>query len=98
MDEMAAYIAWCLTHLTEESMEEVVGKTYDLKNAYKQYGVCAEDRETLRLAVWNPEERAVNFLGINALPFGAIGSVSAFFADIYGSLVPGGAWATFVLD
>ena len=78
MDEMAAYIACCLTHLTEESMEEVVGKTYDLKNAYKQYGVCAEDRETLRLAVWNPEERAVNFLGINALPFGAIGSVSAF--------------------
>ena len=78
VDEMAAYIAWCLTHLTEDSMDEVVGKTYDLKNAYKQYGVCVEDRETLRLAVWNPEERAVKFLGINALPFGAIGSVSAF--------------------
>lgn len=57
VDGMAAYIAWCLTNLTEESMEEVVGKTYDLKNAYKQYGVCAEGRETLRLAVWNPEER-----------------------------------------
>ena len=78
VDEMAAYIAWCLTHLTAESMEEVVGKTYDLKNAYKQYGVCASDRESLRLAVWNPKERAVNFIGINALPFGAIGSVSAF--------------------
>ena len=78
VDEMAAYIAWCLTHLTEGSMDEVVGKTYDLKNAYKQYGVCVEDRETLRLAVWNPEEKAVKFLGINALPFGAIGSVSAF--------------------
>ena len=78
VDEMAAYIAWCLTHLTEDSMDEVVGKTYDLKNAYKQYGVCVEDRETLRLAVWNPDERAVKFLGINALPFGAIGSVSGF--------------------
>ena len=48
--------------------------------------------ETLRLAVWNPDERAVKFLGINALPFGAIGSVSAFFEDIHGSLVPGDSW------
>ena len=78
VDEMAAYIAWCLTNLTETAMEEVVGKTYDLKNAYKQYGICAFDRNLLRLAVWNPKEAAVNFLGVNALPFGAIGSVSAF--------------------
>ena len=78
VDEMAAYIAWCLTHLPTESMEEVVGKTYDLKNAYKHYGVCSGDRDLLRLAVWNPKEKTVNFLGINALPFGAIGSVSAF--------------------
>ena len=78
VDEMAAYIAWCLTNLRAESMSEVVGKTYDLKNAYKQYGVCASDRDLLRLVVWNTKEKAVNFLGINALPFGAIGSVSAF--------------------
>ena len=64
--------------MSDESMEEVVGKTYELKNAYKQYGVCAGDRETLSLAVWNPKERTANFLGTNALPFGAIGSVSAF--------------------
>ena len=78
VDEMAAYIAWCLTNLPDRSMEEVVGKTYDLKNAYKQYGVRASDRDLLRLAVWKPDEKTVNFLGINALPFGAIGSVSAF--------------------
>jgi len=59
-------------------MKEVVGKTYDLKNAYKQYGVSPLDRETLRIAVWNPVEKRVQFLGLNALPFGAIGSVSAF--------------------
>ena len=78
VDELAAYIAWCLTHLPPSSMLEVVGKTYDLKNAYKQYGVRTSDRELLRLAVWNPNERRVQFMGANALPFGAVGSVSAF--------------------
>jgi len=98
VDEMAAYIAWCLTHLTAESMEEVVGKTYDLKNAYKQYRVCASDRESLRLAVWNPKERAVNFLRIKALPFGAIGSVSAFLRISMAVWFWGGSWIAIVLD
>ena len=78
VDEMAAYIAWCLTNLSESSMREVVGKTYDLRNAYKQYGIHPSDRDLLRLAVWNPHLGRVQFLGANALPFGAIGSVSAF--------------------
>ena len=78
VDEIAAYIAWCQTNLSQTSMQEVVGKTYDLKNAYKQYGVSPLDRNTLRIAVWNPVAKQVQFLGINALPFGAIGSVSAF--------------------
>ena len=47
IDELASYIAWCLTYLTEDSMDEVVGKTYDLKSAYKQYGVCKTDRDLL---------------------------------------------------
>ena len=78
VDEMAAYVAWCLTNLEKTSMQEVVGKTYDLRNAYKQYGIHPSDRDLLRLAVWNPELGRVQFLGANALPFGAIGSVSAF--------------------
>ena len=56
IDEMASYIAWCLTTLSESSLDEVVGKTYDLKSAYKQYGVRKFDRELLRLAVWDPEQ------------------------------------------
>ena len=78
IDEMAAYIAWCLAYLGEAAMDGVVGKTYDLRNAYKQYGVCAEDRSLLRIAFWNPEVSQVQFLGLNALPFGAIGSVNSF--------------------
>ena len=78
VDEMAAYMAWCLSNLPAGALREVVGKTYDLKNAYKQYGVHPEDRNNLRLAVWNPDAKQVQYLGINALPFGAIGSVNAF--------------------
>lgn len=78
IDEMAAYIAWCLTTLGANSMDQVVGKTYDLRNAYKQYGIDVTDRSLLRIAVWNPHEGKVQFLGLNALPFGAVGSVSSF--------------------
>jgi hypothetical protein len=78
IDEMAAYIAWCLTYLGEFAMDGVVGKTYDLRNAYKQYGVCTADRSLLRIAFWNPDLHKVQFLGLNALPFGAIGSVNSF--------------------
>jgi hypothetical protein len=78
IDEMAAYIAWCLTNLGGSSMESVLGKTYDLKNAYKQYGIAAHDRSLLRIAVWDPVSSRVRFLGLNALPFGAIGSVGSF--------------------
>lgn len=78
VDEIAAYIAWCLTNLPDHAFKEVVGKTYDLKSAYKQYGVHPGDRDQLRIAVWDPESKQVRFLGINSLPFGAVGSVSAF--------------------
>ena len=78
IDEMAACIAWCLTNLGDNSMEAVLGKTYDLKNAYKQYGIDAHDRSLLRIAVWDPHSSRVRFLGLNALPFGAIGSVGSF--------------------
>ena len=78
IDEMAAYIAWCLTNLWDESMESVLGKTYDLKNAYKQYGIAPQDRSLLRIAVWDPDSSKVRFLGLNALPFGAVGSVGSF--------------------
>ena len=103
VDEMAAYMAWCLSNLPTGALREVVGKTYDLKNAYKQYGVHPEDRDNLRLAVWNPDNKQVQYLGINALPFGAIGSVNAFlrismavwFLGVYGMRL---CWTAFFDD
>eukprot|EP00435_Cladocopium_sp_Y103_P063984 s44_g25.t1 len=78
VDELAAYVCWCLTNLDSQAMSQVVGKTYDLKNAYKQYGICRADRDLLRLAVWDPVTKTVRYMGANALPFGAVGSVSGF--------------------
>ena len=62
VDEIAAYMCWCMTNLGKEAMQQVVGKTYDLKNAYKQYGVRPQDRDLLRIAVLGPCARpsAVN--------------------------------------
>ena len=78
VDDMAAYICWCMSHLGPGAMKQVVGKTYDLKNAYKQYGIRSQDRELLRLAVWDACAKKVRLMGANALPFGAVGSVGAF--------------------
>jgi len=51
---------------------------YDLKSAYKQFAVSTTDRDLLRIACWDDERKKTVFLGLNALPFGAVGSVSAF--------------------
>ena len=56
----------------------VMGRTYDLKHAYKQFGLCEEDRKILRIAVRKPGENTPTLVGLNALPFGAIGSVAGF--------------------
>ena len=36
------------------------------------------DRDLLRVATWDVDHQRVAYLGLNALPFGAVGSVSAF--------------------
>ena len=78
IDEMVAYLAWTMSELDPSIAKKVVGKTYDLTSAYKQFGINARDREVLRIATWNAEENKVALLGVNALPFGATGSVSSF--------------------
>ena len=36
------------------SVGGISGRTYDLKHAYKQYGIAEADRKVIRLAVRNP--------------------------------------------
>ena len=78
IDQLAAYLSWICTEMEERLDDPVVGRTYDLRSAYKQFGVSLETRNLLRLAVWDCDQKKPCLLGVNALPFGASGSVSAF--------------------
>ena len=78
IDQLAAYLSWLCTDLSDDIDDDIVGRTYDLRSAYKQFGVSVETRDLLRLLVWDSDQHKPCLLGINALPFGASGSVSAF--------------------
>ena len=78
VDEMVAYLSWTMSEIDLFIARKTVGKTYDLTSAYKQFGIHARDREVLRIATWNADKHRVALLGVNALPFGATGSVSSF--------------------
>ena len=56
-------------------------RTYDLKSAYKQFGVDTWHSRFLKIAVKNPEG-GFGLFDVYALPFGATGSVTCFFACV----------------
>ncbi|CAE7304733.1 unnamed protein product [Symbiodinium sp. CCMP2592] len=56
----------------------ILGRTYDLSSAYKQYAVHTEDRSVLRIGAKDTESGSVRLFGVNSLPFGATGSVAGF--------------------
>ena len=78
IDQMSSMLAHSLTLSGGNPHPSVQGRTYDLKAAYKQFAVHPDDREILRLAVNQPGHTTPVLFGVNALPFGAVGSVSAF--------------------
>ena len=53
-------------------------KTFDLSSAYKQFPLHQFDRDFIRIAVPEPGRQTCAIYGMNALPFGATGSVSGF--------------------
>ena len=64
--------------LSKDHCMSLCGRTYDLKAAYKQFPVALQDRDFLRMYVNQPGVAEPTAVGLNALPFGAIGSVAAF--------------------
>jgi len=54
-----------------------IGRTFDLKSAYKQFGVSESDANLLKIALKSGPD-AVKLFDVLALPFGATGSVVAF--------------------
>ena len=78
IDKLAAMAVYALGTAPAEGLSDWVGRTFDLKCAYKQFGVHPHDRDRLRIAVNQPDSDQPALLGANSLPFGATGSVSAF--------------------
>ena len=77
VDELAANVLVALTKTPPTHGLALVGRTFDLKSAYKQFGVDVEHQRTLRIAQRHPEG-GVRFFSVQSLPFGATASVSSF--------------------
>ena len=77
VDVIAATLI-CLLKLARERRGRLLGKTYDLVSAYKQFPVHEEDRNVLRTGVMNTDTGDVAVFGSNVLSFGATGSVAGF--------------------
>ena len=76
MDQLAAMVSRILNRCDQRKHPKVYGRMYDLKSAYKQFPVSPADRDVLRLAVQSPDGKGPRYFDVNALPFGAIGSVA----------------------
>ena len=78
IDEMCAYVAWVFSKRGSSCGFKIVGKTFDLKSAYRQFCICKEDRDMTRIMTFDTERRVPVIFGLNVLPFGAVGSVAGF--------------------
>ena len=77
IDELCSYLAYILDHCDDPAALELVGRTFDLKPAYRQFGVDPYHHELLKIAVRKPGG-SYQLFRVGALPFGAVGSVTAF--------------------
>eukprot|EP00435_Cladocopium_sp_Y103_P039415 s2955_g10.t1 len=77
VDELCAYLASMLDSSGDASFPRLVGRTYDLRSAYKQFGTDPWHSDRLRIAVKRPSGGCGVFRAL-ALPFGASGSVVHF--------------------
>lgn len=78
IDQLASIIAHSFSLSDGGQHPNVFGRTYDLRAAYKQFPLSVASRSALRIAVAKPGSSAPTILGVNALPFGAVGSVAGF--------------------
>ena len=77
VDELSSYLALIMNSPGFSSSLKLVGRTYDLKSAYKQFGVDTYHASHCRVGVKQPGGGVARF-AVHALPFGATGSVAAF--------------------
>ena len=61
---------------------KLVGRTYDLRKAYRQLAVSAEHYRFARIAVWSPVDNHTRLFRMKGLPFGGTASVASFFEGV----------------
>eukprot|EP00435_Cladocopium_sp_Y103_P059935 s673_g21.t1 len=77
IDEVMACLSILLDNVSSgQKLSGVLGRTFDLKAAYKQFGVDSAHAEKLRIAVKKPGG-GVGYFKVFALPLGATGSVAS---------------------
>ena len=77
IDEVASVIKGCMQ--SHGPACSLVGRTYDLKRAYRQLGICEDHcRFSWVAAVWSPEHSCVKIFQMRGLPFGGTASVASF--------------------
>ena len=74
---IAAFLLRCMQDPRSTGIK-ISGRTLDLTSAYKQYALHSTDRDVLRIGVADCDGGRPRFFGVNALPFGATGSVPGF--------------------
>ena len=77
VDQLCTMIAHSFELARDKPHPPLLGRTFDLKSAYKQYAISEETRSLLRIVVNRPEDTPL-LVGLNTLPFGAVASVGAF--------------------
>ena len=70
-------IAYFLS-LNKESDLPLLGKSYDLKSAYKQLPLHEDMKDFAHFVLWDPNDRKPKIFRTNRLPFGAVASVLHF--------------------
>ena len=69
---------WLADGRSRSKCSTLVGRSFDLKSAYRQLAVSDSSLKWARLAVYCPEEKATKCFQQYSLPFGAKSSVVAF--------------------
>ena len=67
-----------VVHRDWRNCPDLLGRTLDLTSAYKQLAVDPTQNLIRALVAYNPDQKAPAFFVLNALPFGATGSVYSF--------------------
>ena len=76
IDEICAMIkAWAQRSC---GRTQLVGRSYDLKKAYRQIGISSDHLKFSWICVWCPADTAPRLFRMDSMPFGATASVGAF--------------------